>query len=492
MSEPTIDVQEFDVIVLGGGPVGENLADRAVAGGMSVALVEHELVGGECSYWACIPSKVLLRSGSALRSALRVPGAAESVTGTIDPAAVLARRNEFVGDWDDAGQVDWLESIGVTFVRGHGRLDGARRVVVAGHEGGERMLVARHAVAVCTGSEPVTPPIDGLDSIDAWTSRDATGAKEVPGSLAIVGGGVVGVEMATAYAGLGSAVTLLARSGLLAGMEEIAGEAVADGLRGLGASVRLGVSPVAVHRTSGNTVHIDLDDGSSIDADELLMATGRRPRTGSIGLDTVGLPTDEPLAVDDTLRATGDYLDGNVGWLYAVGDVNGRALLTHQGKYQARAAGDVIAARAMGRAVEDEPWGAHTATADHAAVPQVVFAEPEVASVGLTGAEARRAGHRVRVVDYELGSVSGAGILAEGYRGKARLVVDTDREVVLGATLVGQDVAELVHAATVAIVGEVPIGRLWHAVPSFPTMSEIWLRLLETYGRPGFTTDEER
>ena len=218
--------------------------------------------------------------------------------------------------------------------------------------------------------------------------------------------------------------------------------------------------------------------GARSPADEVLVATGRVPRTSTIGLETVGLVPGEWITVDETLRVPG------YDWLYATGDVNHRALLTHQGKYQARAAGDVIAARAKGAPVDDAPWGTHAATADHTSVPQVTFAEPEVASVGLTSSAARKAGYDIRVVDYDLGWVAGASLQADGYEGKARMVVDEARGVVIGVTFVGQDVSELLHAATVAVVGEVPLSRLWHAVPAYPTMNEIWLRLLETYGRP--------
>ncbi|WP_353809338.1 dihydrolipoyl dehydrogenase family protein [Agromyces sp. SYSU T00194] len=472
----------YDVVVIGAGAVGENVLDRAIAGGLTAAVVEHELVGGECSYWACEPSKTLLRSGAALRAAQRVPGAAEAVTGGLDAAAVLARRNARVGDWDDTGQVRWVHGIGADLVRGHGRLDGPRRVRVAEPDGGQRVLEARHAVVVATGSTPEFPPIRGLDRARPWTSREATSAQSVPGSLAILGGGVVGCEMATAWASLGSQVTLLTRSGLLSKFEPFAAEAVADGLRALGVDVRTGCTPDAIARDDDDRVVLTLPDGAEVTADELLVATGRRARTTDVGLETVGLAPGEWIAVDDTLRATADGLD----WLYAVGDVTGRALFTHQGKYQARAAGDVIASRAAGGTPDTEPWGAHVATADHSAVPTVAFTEPEVATVGLTAAEAASRGVRARVVDYRLGWVAGATAHADGYSGHANLVVDEDRRVVVGATFVGQDVAELVHAATVAIVGEVPIDRLWHAVPAFPTMSEIWLRLLEAYGRPGF------
>ncbi|RXZ67056.1 dihydrolipoyl dehydrogenase family protein [Agromyces albus] len=476
--------REVDVVVIGGGPVGENVADRARAAGLEVVLVEHELLGGECTNWACVPSKTLLRSSAVLRAAKRVPGAAEAITGELDVAAVLRRRDYWVSDWKDDGDVEWLAGIGAELERGHGRLDGPHRVIVERPDGTELTLVARHAVAVAPGSDPVVPPIDGLADSRPWTSRDATSVKHVPERLAIIGGGVVAVEMATAYAGLGADVTVLARSGLLGAMEPFAGEAVARGLEGLGASVRLGVEPVKVERNDADEVVVTLGDGSTVTADEVLVATGRKPRTEALGIDTVGLEPGAWLDVDDTMLVQGLPDGEGAGWLYAVGDVNHRALLTHQGKYQARATGDVIAARALGRPVDAAPWGAHVATADHSAVPNVVFSEPECASVGLTARAAERAGRSVRVADVDLGAVSGAGILADGYEGHARLVVDTELGTVVGATFVGQDVAELVQAATIAIVGEVSVDRLWHAVPAFPTVSEVWLRLLEALGRP--------
>ena len=471
-----MSTDEYDLIVLGGGPVGENVADRAVQGGLTAIIVESELVGGECSYWACMPSKALLRSAQALRAAKRVAGAAEAVTGSLDVRAVLARRNSFTSDWSDAGQVGWLQSAGIDLTRGHGRISGTREVTVTADDGTTRVLKARHAVAVSTGTDAAIAPIPGLEEAKPWTSREATSAQEIPASLAIIGGGVVAVEMATAYAGLGSKVTLIARSGLLEKMEPFAGELVGDGLRELGVDVRTNTGTTRVTRDA-DAVTITLDDGTEVIAEEVLAATGRSPRSGDIGLENVDLEPGEYIETDDTLRVLGS------DWLYAVGDVNGRVLLTHQGKYQARAAGDVIAARAKDEDVDGAVWGRHVATADHAAVPQVVFGEPEVASVGLTAQAAKDAGYETRVVDYDLGGVAGASLREDGYSGQARMVVDTDRDVILGVTFVGPDVADLLQAATVAIVGEVPIKRLWHAVPAYPTVSEIWLRMLETYGR---------
>lgn len=467
---------EYDVVVVGAGPVGENVADRARAGGLSAAIVESELVGGECSYWACMPSKALLRPVIARADARRVPGLRQSVQGPLDTTAVLAHRDYFTSHWKDDGQVGWLESIGVDLYRGHGRLAGPRRVTVTADDGTVTTLVARHAVAVCTGTRAALPDLPGLADAKPWTSREATSADHAPGRLVVVGGGVVATEMATAWQALGSQVTLLVRGdGLLNRMEPFAGELVSDALSEAGADVRTGVSVKAVHR-QGATVTVTLDDDSTLEADEILFATGRAPRTEDIGLDTVDLKPGSWLEVDDTLRVKGH------DWLYAVGDANHRALLTHQGKYQARIAGAAITARAAGvPLLETDRWGAHVATADISAVPQVVFTDPEAASAGLTLAEAEQAGHRVRAVDYDMAGVAGAGLYADGYTGRARMIVDLDREILLGVTFVGPGVGELIHSATIAVAGEVPIDRLWHAVPAYPTVSEVWLRLLETY-----------
>ncbi|MFF2924639.1 dihydrolipoyl dehydrogenase family protein [Streptomyces celluloflavus] len=467
---------EYDVVVLGAGPPGENLADRVHAGGLSAAIVESELVGGECSYWACMPSKALLRPVTARSEARRVAGLKDAVTGPLDAPAVLAHRDDFASHWKDDSQVRWLESVGVDLVRGVGRLDGPRRVVV---DGG-RVLTARHAVAVCTGSRAVIPGIPGLAEAKPWTSREATSAQAVPGRLVVVGGGVVGVEMATAWRALGASVTLLVRGeGLLPRMEPFAGLLVAESLAEAGVLLRTGTEVREVRREApGGPVTVILDSGEEIVADEILIATGRAPRTDDLGLETIGLEPGSWLDVDDSCRVRSVAGD----WLYGVGDVNHRALLTHQGKYQARIAGAAITARARQVPVlESDRWGAHAATADTEAVPQVVFSDPEAASVGRTAAEAERAGHRIRVIDHDLGAVAGSALYADGYRGRARMVVDLDREVLLGATFVGLGVGELLHSATVAVAGEVPIERLWHAVPSYPTISEVWLRLLEAY-----------
>jgi dihydrolipoamide dehydrogenase len=474
MNETT---RTYDVIVIGAGPVGENVAERARAAGLSTVIVERELLGGECSFWACDPSKALLRPVVARADARRVPGLGEAVAGPLDVDAVLAHRDKMASYWKDEDQVDWLNSVSVDLIRGHGRLDGERKVTVQTPEGESVRLTARHAVAITTGTSAALPDIPGLKTVRPWTSREATSAGKVPGRLAVVGGGVVAVEMATAWQALGSQVTMLVlEDGLLQRMEPFAGELVADGLREAGVDIRFETSVASLARENGE-VRITLADGGELVADEILLATGRAPRTADVGLESVGLTPGDWLEVDDTFRVTA-VADG---WLYAVGDVNRRALMTHQGKYQARIAGAVIGARAKGEPVDDTRWGAHAATADHAAVPQVVFTHPEVASVGLTTREAQQSGRRIKVVDYDLSHVAGAHQYAEGYRGQARMLVDLDRGTVAGVTFAGPGVGELLHSATVAVAGEVPLERLWHAVPAFPTISEVWLRLLETH-----------
>ena len=474
---PTTHTAVYDVIVIGAGAVGENAADRAVQGGLSVAIVEAELVGGECSYWACMPSKALLRAGSALRAARDVRGAAQAVTGDVDPSEVFARRDATVHDWDDASQVEWLQGAHIDLVRGHARFTGPKALRVEAKDGTVTELTARHAVVVSTGSAALLPDVPGLAEARPWTSREATSATAAPASLAILGGGVVACEMATAYASFGTKVTMIVRGGaLLGGQEPFAGELVRASLEKAGVTIRTGAEVASAHRT-GTEVALELTDGDRVVAEELLVAIGRTPRTGDLGIETLGLTPGDWLHVDDTMRVAG------FDWLYATGDVNHRALLTHQGKYQARAAGDVIAARASGAPVDDAPWGRHVATADHEAVPQVTFTDPEVASVGLTAAAAEKAGYRTRVVDYDLSWVAGASVHADHYEGQARAIVDEDRKVLLGVTFAGPDVAEMLQAATIAVVGQVPLDRLWHAVPAYPTLNEVWLRFLETYGR---------
>ncbi|WP_040406018.1 dihydrolipoyl dehydrogenase family protein [Amycolatopsis nigrescens] len=460
--------ESFDVVVIGAGPVGENAAGRAAQHGLSVALVENERFGGECSYWACIPSKALLRPGNALAAARRLPGV--PVGAGLDAAKVFQRRDWFTGKGDDSSQVDWARGAGVEPVRGRGRITGEREVTVDG----DRVLRAKHAVVVCTGSVPKTPPVPGLADVRVWGSREATSASVVPGRLGVLGGGVVGVEMAQAWARLGARVELIVSGERpLPRLADFVGDAVVEGLREDGVQVHLGSGLERVSGVEG-AIRLELRGGEALTVDELLVATGRRPATDDVGMAALGLAAGNPLATDDSGLVS--EVDGE--WLYAAGDVTGRAPLTHQGKYAARILGDVIAVKARGERPDSQPWSAHAATADHHAVPQVVFTDPEVASVGLAGPVD---GEPHRVVDLDI-AVAGSSLHADGYQGKARIVVDTEREVLVGVTFVGQDVAELLHSATIAVAGEVPLSRLWHAVPAFPTISEVWLRLLEEYG----------
>jgi pyruvate/2-oxoglutarate dehydrogenase complex dihydrolipoamide dehydrogenase (E3) component len=471
--------RELDVIVLGAGPSGENVAGFVVKGGLTAIIVEHELVGGECSYWACMPSKALLRSGQLLDEARAVPGAKEAISGMLDSAATLARRDDFASHWQDSKQVDWLANNGVTLLRGHARLAGPRRVLVQTADG-EVELRARQAVAICTGSRAAIPDLPGLREVEPWTSRESTSAKRAPHSLIVLGGGVVACEMALAWSRLGSErVTLVVRGkSLLGDLEPIAGKRVASAFEARGIRVLTDSGIERVWRGDDGVLHATLTSGEELVAEQLLVATGRVPATDDIGLESVGLAPASWLEVDDSLRVAA--ISG--GWLYAAGDVNHRALLTHMGKYQARIAAAAIVARARGDSAADKPaaWSRYAASADLSAVPQVVFSDPEVAAVGLTESAARAKGLRVRAVDYEIGQVAGAALYMDQYKGHARMIIDEARGVLVGMTLVGPAVGELIHAATIAIVGEVPIARLWHAVPAYPTISEVWLRLLET------------
>ena len=457
---------DFDVIVIGAGPAGEVLAGRTAAAGLSTAIVEERLVGGECGFYACMPSKALLHPGEILDETRRVPGAREATVGQLAVQAVLDHRDSLISDLDDSNQVPWLKDNDISLYRGHGRIAGKQRVAV-----GDNTLVAKLAVVIAIGSEPTLPDIEGLSQANPWTNRQATTSKIVPGRLLIVGGGVVGAEMAQAYTSLGAKVTLLARGTQLLDKEEPwAAEQVTARLREQGAEIVPNVEVAKVKRPGGGgEVTVQLQDGRSFTGDELLIAVGRHIDSDQLGLDTIGLQPGKHgyLPVDEHLRVPGH------DWLWVVGDANGRALLTHMAKHQARVTADRICGKS-----DAALWD----RGDGAGAPRVTFTQPQVAAVGLTQQAAHDAGIDVQIVSVGTSANAGGSFWGAGAEGTSQLVIDKHRRIVVGATFTGSEVQDMLQAATFAVVGELTLEQLRHGIAPFPTRSEVWLNLLEAVG----------
>jgi pyruvate/2-oxoglutarate dehydrogenase complex dihydrolipoamide dehydrogenase (E3) component len=455
-----VNERSYDAIVLGAGPAGEVCAGRLAGAGWKVAIVERDLIGGECSYYACMPSKALLRPADVLAEAKRIPGVPTG-RGELEAELVLSRRDEVIHDRDDSGQLPWLEERGIDLLRGSARFDGERRISV-----GNEVLVADKAIVVATGSKAAMPPIDGLDGIQAWNNRDATTAEQVPESMIVLGGGPVGSELSQAWASLGAEVTLVeGGEHLLSREEAFAGEEVAESLRkSFGIDVRTGAKVEGVAAANPGVV-AKLRDGEEVEAAEILIAVGRVPHTGDLDLEAAGVQANDHgyLDTDERMRV------GGRDWLYAIGDVNGRALFTHMGKYHAWVAAENLLGRET--AASTETLGS----------PRVTFTDPQVAAAGKTLEQAKEAGVDARAIDVPTDGTPGASFQGKGTGGTSRIVVDQEKGTIVGATFTGFETADFLQAATVAIVGEVPLSKLRHAVAPYPARSEIWLKLVEKW-----------
>lgn len=467
--------KDFDVIVIGGGVGGVAAVRKLASMGLSVALVEDRLVGGECHYWGCNPSKTLLRPIEVFNLAKAVPGVREAISDRrLDVAAIFKKRDAIIENLSDQDRIESLRQAGAAVFHGFARLSGQRTVRVAYTLGDtiEAVLTARHAVVLATGTRPNVPEIPGMAQARPWTNRDLTTMTRVPPRALLVGGGPVAVEFATILSGLGSAVTLLVReSTVLAICEPEARELVTQSLRSKGVTIHFETELSAVCRPVPGGCVTATFHGQTIEVDEIVLAAGRRTNTDNIGLECLGLPSGGFVTVNDHLQAVG--VSG--GWLYALGDTTGRARLSHISTYHGRVVAEIIAARAAGRELSDNELIAR----DAGSVAQVIYTEPQVAWVGRTESQARAEGFvvRTRTAHYP-GAVSFLALYRDGFQGWAKLVIDAETNTLLGATFVGPQFSELVQAATLAVLAKVPVSLLRHAVAPHPTVNQVWDPLL--------------